>query len=103
MRKRLRKKLHKREFKEYGFEVHFKMDVEYESQEFCQIIDVFISQGIEGNGLNFGGGGALEWEGFVSADKGSATEDHRMLLEEWFKKQPLIVDYYVGPLKDAWA
>jgi uncharacterized protein YggL (DUF469 family) len=24
-------------------------------------------------------------------------------LEEWFKKQPLISDYQVGPLKDAWV
>jgi uncharacterized protein YggL (DUF469 family) len=103
VRKRIRKKLHQGEFQEMGFEVQFRISTDVSEAAFDAFIDAFLEQAIEANGLMFGGGGRREWEGFVTLERrGSATEEHRQLMQRWFESQPQIVGYQVGPLVDAW-
>ncbi len=103
MRKRLRKKLRRGEFQELGFEVRFRMSSDLREAAFDALIDAFLEQAIEAHGLMFGGGGKSEWEGFVTLERrGSATEEHRQLVQRWFESQPHILEYQVGPLIDAW-
>jgi hypothetical protein len=103
MRKRLRKKLHKGEFQEMGFEIRFRMSNDLDEAAFDALIDAFIEQAIEANGLMFGGGGQREWKGFVTLERrGSATEEHRQLVQRWLENQPQILEHQVGPLMDAW-
>jgi uncharacterized protein len=50
-----------------------------------------------------GGGRRWEWEGFVTLERrGSATEEHRRLVQRWLGSQPQILEYQIGPLVDAW-
>ncbi|MDI6794914.1 MAG: YggL family protein [bacterium] len=105
MRKRLRKKLHKGEFQEMGFEVQFRMTPVLTDQDFDAFIDLFIEEAIEANGLSFGGGGSRDdWSGFVALDgRGSITDEHRDKVEQWFENQPqILLDWHVGPFVDAW-
>jgi len=103
MRKRLRKKLHKGEFQEMGFEIRFRISKDVDEAAFNALIDAFIEQAIEENGLMFGGGGHRKWEGFVTLERrGSATEEHRQLVQQWLENQPQILEHQVGPLVDAW-
>jgi uncharacterized protein YggL (DUF469 family) len=104
MNKRLRKKFHKGEFKELGFEVKFRFTHQLNEAEEDAFFKVFISEAVEGNNLGFCGGGDMEWEGFLSSGKnhGLVTEEHRQAIIEWLGNFPLISEYEVGPLKDVW-
>ncbi len=105
MRKRLRKKKHLREFQELGFFLSFTFPERLSIQERETLLDGFIRDAIEANGLQFGGGGPNNTcEGFVALDKkrGSTTEKHRQAVAEWLEKQPQVVSCEVGPLVDAW-
>lgn len=102
MKKRLRKKLHVREFKEMGFSVRFRIAEEVDEGGMSTLIDVFLSE-VETNGLGFGGGGNHEWEGFIAMmERGSTTEEHRTLVGNWLSANPNVVEHEVGPLEDAW-
>lgn len=107
MRKRLRKKLHLKEFQELGFEIWFKMKSILNVEDHNQFWDDFIEEAIEANGLAFGGGFGPEEEqgqGFVvtSHDRGSATDEHRAMVQAWLMNNPEIVECRVEPLRDAW-
>jgi uncharacterized protein len=103
VRKRLRKKLHQGEFQEMGFEVQFRVAADMSDAAFDAFIDAFLEQAIEANGLMFGGGGRREWNGFVTLEgRGSATDDHRQLVQRWLESQSQIVEHQVGLLVDAW-
>lgn len=103
MRKRLRKKLHKNEFQEMGFEVQFRMPSDLTESDFDDLIDLFIEEAIEANGLSFGGGGGDEWSGFVALDgRGSTTDEHREKVGQWLESRPQILEWHVGPFVDAW-
>ncbi len=56
MKKRLRKKKHLKEFTEFGIDIDFSIGVEISEEEFDSLIDRFISDFVEGNGLYCGGG-----------------------------------------------
>ena len=56
MKKRLRKKLHVKEFTEFGIEFDFSISIDISEEEFNSLIDRFISDFVEGNGLFCGGG-----------------------------------------------
>jgi len=103
VRKRLRKKRHQGEFQEMGFEVQFRVAADLSEAAFDALIDAFLEQAIEAQGLLFGGGGRRKWRGFVTLERrGSATDDHRQFLQRWFESQPHIVEVQVGLLVDAW-
>ncbi|MSS71843.1 MAG: DUF469 family protein [Candidatus Latescibacteria bacterium] len=104
MRKRLRKKLHLGEFQELGFEVSFRVADDLSSDAFDRLVDIFIDQAIEGNGLVCGGGGRPpNWSVFVTIDgRGGVTEDHRRAVQQWLASQPEVREVQAGPLIDAW-
>jgi len=57
MKRRLRKKLHKAEFQELGFNLEFDLS-ETDNKDFYEkFLDSFISEAIENSGLECGGGG----------------------------------------------
>lgn len=102
MKKRLRKKLHVREFKEIGFQVRFSLAQDLDEQGVYGLIDEFLNA-IQTKGLSFGGGGFHEWEGFVMLqERGCATEEHRTLVQDWLNDQPRVLENHVGALEDAW-
>jgi len=103
MKKRLRKKLHVREFKEMGFSVRFKIASDLDEAGLNAFIDAFLAETVEAHGLGFGGGGNHEWEGFITMmGRGSTTEEHRTLVDGWLGAHPNVAEHEVGPLEDAW-
>ena len=69
------------------------------------MLDRFIEEAIEKNGLRFGGGGGgNEWNGFVARNKsrGSTHEGHREAVENWFIHESEVTEYYLTGMIDAW-
>ena len=104
MKKRLRKKLRRGEFAEYGFSIWFRFDRGLAEQEWDRLIDRFLDELIEANGLQFGGGSSgNEWDGVVAlAVRGSASEGHRQLVGGWLESQSAIAEFRIGDLQDVW-
>jgi uncharacterized protein YggL (DUF469 family) len=105
MKKRLRKKLRRGEFKQFGFELDFQFIPDFKQEDFERFFDDFIKNGIEANKLTIGGGGdKLTFGGFVTslAERGSLTNNDRTNLENWLKQQTCISKYTIGVLVDAW-
>ncbi len=104
MKKRLRKKKRIGEFQELGFKAGFRFSKELNTETSNNLIDRFIQEAIEDNGLQFGGGGGYEWDGFVALDKvrGSTTNLHREAVEQWFIQESEVLEYFITPLIDAW-
>lgn len=103
--KRVRKKLRRGEFKELGFRLSVTFSSELTKEERNSLLNDFIQQAIEANGLVFGGGGAGNtWDGFVTLDapRGSTSEAQREKVIEWLSGNPRILEYDVSPLCDAW-
>lgn len=97
--RRLRKKLHIGEFREYGFEVHFKFKADLTNEEQIDALMTFITEAIESRGLLFGGGES----GFVTkAGRGSTTEDDRNAVLAWLRSCASFVDVRIGQNEDAW-
>ena len=102
MKKRLRKKLKKGEFTEYGFEIEITFNDNVTEQEFDKWINSFIEE-IEKNNLLFGGASGLNnFEGFVTSVKKSVTENQKLAIENWISKQKIIKKYSISELIDAW-
>jgi uncharacterized protein len=105
MKKRLRKKRRLCEFREFGFKVGFRFSGQLDTKSRNDLLDRFIEYAIENNGLQFGGGGGgNEWNGFVALDnsRGSTLETHRQAVENWFKQEPEVKEYYLSDMIDIW-
>jgi hypothetical protein len=104
MKKRIRKRLHKGEFQEFGFRVLVKMKEGLTSEAREAFLDEFILQAIEAKGLLFGGGtDERELSGFVTqADRGSATDAHRRGVGAWLQNRLEVIEVEIGNLVDAW-
>jgi uncharacterized protein YggL (DUF469 family) len=86
-----------------GFEIRFLISPDLDESAIDVLIDTFLEQAIEANGLVFGGGGKSAWDGVVTLEqRGSVTEEHRQLVQQWLASQPQILEYDVGPPVDAW-
>lgn len=97
--RRVRKKLRIAEFRQFGFDVSFRLRDALPEDELMRFWDAFILDAIERNGLAFGGG----TDGFVCAwGRGSVNDSHRGLLRHWLAARPEVVSAQVGPLVDAW-
>ena len=98
--RRLRKKLHLGEFQQLGFEVSISLKPNIGVADVDQFLDEFILDAIEKNDLAFGGGSD---GGFITTWKrGSASEEHRAIVDAWLKRRQEVVSVTVGPLVDAW-
>ena len=104
MKKRLRKKLFKGEFREMGFYLRFRLSEEITEEQLDAFLDQFLGEAIEANGLEFGGGGGRnEWQGFVALNRrGSVTDEHRQQVGRWLAEHPRVLDHEIGELRDAW-
>ena len=104
MRKRLRKKLCLKEFKQLGFEINgtFKRDLTEEEQE--DFYSFFILEIIEKNNLEVGGGFyANEFFVFaVDAKYKNKTAEKREIVKQELEKHELIKEFQLGDLKDLW-
>ena len=84
MKKRLRKKLYRGEFQELGFKLWFRLKANVTGEAVDSLLDEFISEAIAKAGLQFGGGGRAEWEGFVTLERrGSVTPEQREQVTNW--------------------
>lgn len=101
--RRLRKKLHLDEFREFGFKISFSLPENLDSEKLDNFFDQFLVEAIENNGLVFGGGVGENSGGFVTLGKrGSATEEHRERVKNWLSVHPMVADIQIGELVDAW-
>ena len=104
LKKRLRKKFHRGEFQQFGFEVEAKFRAGLSEPEFDGIYDEFIEE-IEAEKLLFGGGGGpSNIQGFVTASGKyqSPTDAQREKIKQWFESRGEISECKVGKLFDAW-
>jgi uncharacterized protein YggL (DUF469 family) len=102
--RRQRKKLRRGEFQEFGFFVSAcpLHDIAYEDR--YALMNAFIEQAIEENGLLFGGGFNEEFSGYVmvAAPRASATLAHVDIVRAWLSAQHEWKYLRVGPLSDSW-
>ncbi len=103
MKKRLRKKLHKGEFKEMGFKIEFEYDPNLTKEDLDKLWLRFIEDAIEGNNLCVGGGGNYSQSYFVCRYKSSANQQDKDKLNKWFLSQKeTIISFTISDLTDAW-
>ena len=112
MKKRLRKKKHLGEFKQYGFELTIKLKPGHSVEEINDFYIPLLDK-IEEKSLSVGGGGNGLEIGFFTTRRGprrgkwfstqSATENDRVTMREIAESFPEFVESVeVGPLVDAW-
>lgn len=104
MKKRLRKKLHKGEFKEVGFEINCKIDSNISESVYDKFIDDFVDK-IEDKGLCFGGGGSKDnWSGVISKDKNYLCTEasDKSYISNWLKSKKEIIEHKIGKDIDLW-
>ena len=103
MKKRLRKKLHRGEFRELGFsfDAKFKADTE------MQVVEAWLQELaslLNSHSLEMGGG----WNsnvcgGFITRERGSVTPEEQDIVRKWFDEHGQNLESItVGGLKDAW-
>lgn len=98
--RRLRKKLRLGEFQQLGFEVSITLKHNLGIDDLDRFLDEFILDAIEKNDLAFGGGTGC---GFITTWKrGSVSETHRAIIENWLSQRQEVVSVTLGPLVDAW-
>jgi len=105
MKRRLRKKFHLGEFREFGFAVQFALDPQLPEAAAGAFLDRFIVQAVEADRMCAGGGGhGARWDFFVSsaARRGSVDEAQRARVLDWLGRQPEVLERSAGPLVDAW-
>lgn len=100
--RRLRKKLHIDEFQELGFSVAWRFPDGTSEQQIDSVVDQFIEQVIDPNGLAFDGSGYLAWEGLICLQEiGKCTPEHQALVRNWLEAHQL-TDIRTSDLFDIW-
>ena len=98
MRKRLRKKLQKGEFAVPVIPIAFRMlDLPTPDRE--SLLDRFMAEAIEANGLQFGGGGdGSIWSGYAEPEgwPRTITDDQRSAVDVWIASRQEITERFVG-------
>ena len=105
MKKRLRKKKRIGEFQDFGFKAGFRFSDQLTISTRNNLLNRFIKDAIEKNGLQYGGGGdGNEWNGFVTVNRprGSTLERHQQAVKSWFIHEPEVQEYYLTDMIDAW-
>jgi len=97
--RRLRKKLRVGEFQEFGFEYELTWPSRPPVEQQERFIDQLLADVVEPRGLSMGGGVN---GGFISARKGSPSDEDRAAFKAWLRRWPGVLAVEVGPLRDAW-
>lgn len=102
--RRQRKKLRIGEFRELGFSVSSELRAPLDDQQRDALVDLFLAECIEANGMLFGGGINETLDGYVTADgnRSSATDRHREIVGSWIASRPEFSSADIAPLSDAW-
>ncbi len=100
--RRQRKKMHLAEFQELGFLVKWQFPENTAVEQIDDIVDRFIADIIQPNGLAYEGSGYLHWEGLVCLEKiGKCDESQRELVKNWLEANGL-QQIEVSELFDIW-
>jgi uncharacterized protein YggL (DUF469 family) len=85
------------------FPVRYRIESGLSTRDRNAVIEAFITEAIEGNDLQFGGGGAGDWQRGVaeSHSTNAATEAQRRAVEAWLRSHPRVTKFAVGPLGDG--
>jgi uncharacterized protein YggL (DUF469 family) len=104
MKRRLRKKLHVAEFRQFGFEVAVLLAGDPDEKAADDFLDAFILEGIEANRLSCaGGGGPKRWHFIVQPDdRYGGTKSDRDRVAYWLAQRPAVEQFRVGALIDLW-
>ena len=102
MKKRLRKKLHLGEFRQYGFRVRFQVGEAVDESRLDDFWDGFIQDALETNGLLGGGACGRVWDLIVYRPKDSATDVDRETIRTWLMNHGQVEAVEIGPLFDLW-
>lgn len=100
--RRLRKKLYVNEYTVYGFEVTVNF-TDIDEATLDTFLDTVVDF-VESTNLIIGGGGGVDvFDAFIYSKEryGSATEEDRNLIAEWFNAQAIVSSVDVGELVDA--
>ena len=101
MKKRLRKKLHRGEFRELGFQLSFDVKVKTQ-EEFDQFFDEFITH-LESADLGFSGTSGESWDGMVAKlAKGTIAEAEREHVRGFLEKDDRVDNVELGEFIDVW-
>jgi hypothetical protein len=98
--RRLQKKLHLGDFKEFGFQFAATHKAELDEAAAEALVGAFLQELVEPRNLAFAGwadGGFI-----VMYGKGSATAEDQEALRAWFAARPEVASVEIGPLVDAW-
>lgn len=99
---RQRKKMHLAEFQELGFLVNWQFEEGTSIEKIDEVVDKFIAEVIQANGLAYEGSGYLHWEGLVCLEKiGKCEEQHRTLVKNWLESNNL-KQVEISELFDIW-
>ena len=100
MRRRLRKKKHLGEFREYSVSVRIGLRT---GADFDAFLDDWIANAIEANGLQFGGGGRSdEIAGVVELGRFDVCQNNLQKLENWLASHEIVKSFRIGSLFDGW-
>ena len=86
----------------FGFHVSFDMLDALSVTQRNALLDRFIADAIEANGLQFGGGGAATWAGFVEPERldNPITEPQRQSVIDWLNDELFVINHTVSPMLD---
>jgi uncharacterized protein YggL (DUF469 family) len=82
------------------FPVNYRIESNVSIGERNAVIQSFITEAIEGNDLQFGGGGGGDWQSGIAEphSTNAATEAQRQAVEMWLRSHPRVVEFVVGSL-----
>jgi uncharacterized protein YggL (DUF469 family) len=101
---RQRKKLRIGEYQELGFHVMAELFGPLDDAQRDTLIDAFLDECIEANGMLFGGGINRDLDGYIVADgkRKSATDEQRECVRQWLEGRSEFTAVRVEALTDAW-
>lgn len=101
MNKRLRKKKHVGEFREWGVPLAVRRR---HDEAFDDFLGDFLEQAIEAQGLAFGGGGqGNQLTGLIELGRTADPIEARLQqIRRWLDAREDVEHYVVGPLVDLW-
>lgn len=85
------------------FPVRYRIAPGLGTSDWNAVIEAFISEAIEGNDLQFGGGGSADLQHGIAEPHSTdaATEAQRAAVVAWLGRHPRVVEFEVGPLGDG--
>ena len=99
---RQRKKMYLGEFQELGFLVNWQFAENTPIDKVDEVVDRFIREVIQANGLAYEGSVYLHWEGLVCLEKlVKCDENHRELVKKWLEANGL-QQIEISELFDIW-